>query len=167
MQDILKFINRVLWFINALFWRGNYLLLRNAYQIASSFRFNGRDILFYGDGDITCGEDSYIGDRSTIHAAKKCQVNIGKGCHISSNVRIFTESADADYDFSKKPVPSKFGDVYIGNYCWIGANVVINPGINIGDNCVVGANSVVTKNIPDGEIWGGVPAHFIRKKSKL
>ncbi|MCG9579488.1 acyltransferase [Vibrio tubiashii] len=59
----------------------------------------------------------------------------------------------------------KTADVSIGSYCWIGANVFINPGIEVGNNSVVGANSVVTKNIPENEIWAGVPAKFIRKKT--
>jgi maltose O-acetyltransferase len=50
------------------------------------------------------------------------------------------------------------------DYCWVGANVFISPGVNIGSNAIVGANSVVTKDIPSFEIWGGVPAKFIRRK---
>jgi len=52
----------------------------------------------------------------------------------------------------------------IGDACWIGANVLINPGVTIGENSVVGANNVVTRDVPPGEVWGGVPAKFIRKK---
>lgn len=141
-----------------------YYNFRTRYQIADTFHFNGHDILLYGDGEIICGENSYIGDRSTLHAAKGYKLLIGSGCQISSNVRMFTQTAIADVDFSQKPVPSKFGDVKIGNYCWIGANVMISPGVTIGDNAVVGANSVVSKDIPAGEIWGGVPAKLIRKK---
>ncbi len=164
---MLNFVCRVINRFSNLYWRIMYRQYRNVYKIPVSFRFNGKDIVFYGDGKITCGENSYIGDRSSVHAANKYEVFIGDGCHIASNVRVFTETADADQDFSRKPIPSKYGNVYIGSYCWIGANVVINPGVSIGENAVVGANSIVTKNIPDGEIWGGVPARFIRKKSKL
>lgn len=141
-----------------------YYRFRTRYQIADTFSFNGHDILLYGDGEIICGENSYVGERSTLHAAKEYKLLIGNGCQISSNVRIFTQTAIADADFSQKPVPSKFGDVKIGNYCWIGANVLINPNVTIGENSVVGANSVVSKDIPAGEIWGGVPARLIRKK---
>ena len=41
---------------------------------------------------------------------------------------------------------------------WIGANVVVMPGIHIGDGAIIGADSVVTKSIGAYEIWGGVPA---------
>lgn len=141
-----------------------YYSFRTRYQIADTFNFNGHDILLYGDGQIVCGENSYVGDRSTLYAAKGYKLIIGRGCQISSNVRMFTQTAIADADFSYKPVPSRFGDIKIGNYCWIGANVLINPNVTIGDNSVVGANSVVSKDVPAGEIWGGVPARLIRKK---
>ena len=55
----------------------------------------------------------------------------------------------------------RFGKIVIGNNCFIGARSTILPGFVIGDNCIIGAGSLVTKNIPAGEIWGGVPAHYI------
>lgn len=55
----------------------------------------------------------------------------------------------------------KFGKITVGNNVFIGINSTILPGVTIGDNCIVGAGSLVTKNIPSGEVWGGVPAHFI------
>jgi maltose O-acetyltransferase len=155
-QLISKTINR--------YWQLVYITFRNRYQLADTFVFNGHHILFYGEGDIICGQHSYVGDNSTLYAAKEYKLVVGDGCQISSNVRIFTQTAIADSDFSRKPVPSKFGNVIIGSDCWIGANVLINPNITIGDNAVIGANSVVSKDIPAGEIWGGVPARLIRKK---
>ena len=57
----------------------------------------------------------------------------------------------------------KYGVIKIGNNNFIGANSIINPGVTIGDNCIIAAGSVVTKNIPSGEIWGGIPAHYIMR----
>lgn len=37
----------------------------------------------------------------------------------------------------------------------------ILPGVEIGPNSIVAAGSVVTRSVPPGEVWGGVPAHFI------
>lgn len=53
------------------------------------------------------------------------------------------------------------GKIEIGNNVFIGANATVMPGVKIGNNCVVAAGAVLTRSIPDGEIWGGVPAKKI------
>lgn len=52
--------------------------------------------------------------------------------------------------------------VKIGSNVWCGANVTINPGVEIGDNTIIGSGSVVTKNIPSGVIAAGNPCKVIR-----
>ncbi|MDI6644110.1 MAG: acyltransferase [Methanobacteriaceae archaeon] len=54
--------------------------------------------------------------------------------------------------------------VKIGSDVWIGARVIIMPGVTIGDGSIIGANSVVTKDIDPYTIVGGVPAKFIKKR---
>lgn len=53
--------------------------------------------------------------------------------------------------------------VRIGKNCWIGAGVVIVPGITIGDNVVVGAGSIVTKDLPDNVVAVGNPCKVLRE----
>ena len=53
--------------------------------------------------------------------------------------------------------------VHIGKNCWIGAGVVIVPGVTIGDNVVVGAGSIVTKDLPDNVIAVGNPCKVLRE----
>lgn len=57
---------------------------------------------------------------------------------------------------------SKVEKVHIKRGCWIGASVIILPGVTIGQNSVVGAGSVVTKSIPDYALAVGAPAKVIR-----
>lgn len=57
----------------------------------------------------------------------------------------------------------KFGPIKVGDNCFIGFGCTILPNVTIGDNCIIAAGSMVTKKIPSGEVWGGVPAHFIAK----
>jgi maltose O-acetyltransferase len=143
-----------------------YDFYRSKYTLAKSFRFNGVQILFYGNGSIICGENSYIGNYSTIQSADNCRVVIGNNCSLSHNVRIYTSSNVADQDLDNaQPKQKVTGDVVIGNGVWIGANVFIKEGIAIGDNAIVGANSVITKNIEANGIYGGVPAKLIRMKT--
>ena len=58
----------------------------------------------------------------------------------------------------------KRGKVKIGNYVFIGAHSIITKPVIIGDYSIVAAGSVVTKDIPPCEIWGGVPARFMKKR---
>ena len=53
--------------------------------------------------------------------------------------------------------------IHIGKNCWIGAGVIIVPGVTIGDNVVIGAGSVVTKNIPSNVLAFGNPCRVQRE----
>lgn len=52
--------------------------------------------------------------------------------------------------------------VIIGNDVWIGANVIIMPGVSIGNGAIIAAGAVVTKDVEDYAIVGGVPAKVIK-----
>ena len=53
--------------------------------------------------------------------------------------------------------------VRIGKNCWLGAGVLVMPGVTIGDNSVIGAGSVVTKDIPANVIAVGNPCRVMRE----
>ena len=53
--------------------------------------------------------------------------------------------------------------VHIGKNCWIGAGVLIMPGVTIGDNVVIGAGSVVTKDLPSDVLAFGNPCRVQRE----
>ena len=58
-------------------------------------------------------------------------------------------------------------EVRIEDYCWIGINVVILPGVHLGPRTIVDAGSVVTKSFPDGFcVIGGNPAKIIKVLDK-
>ncbi len=53
--------------------------------------------------------------------------------------------------------------IRVGRNCWLGANVVVVPGVTIGDNVVVGAGSVVTRDLPDNVVAVGNPCRILRE----
>ncbi len=53
--------------------------------------------------------------------------------------------------------------IRIGRNCWLGAGVIVLPGVTIGDNTVVGAGSVVTRDLPDHVIAAGNPCRVLRE----
>lgn len=44
---------------------------------------------------------------------------------------------------------------------WIGAGVIILPGVTIGRAALVGAGAVVTRDVPDYAVVAGVPSRII------
>lgn len=52
--------------------------------------------------------------------------------------------------------------VHIGQNCWLGAGVIVLPGITIGDRVVIGAGSVVTHDLPSDVVAYGNPCKVAR-----
>ena len=57
-------------------------------------------------------------------------------------------------------------DVHIEENVWIGAGVIVIPGVHIGKNSVIGAGSVVTKDIPENVVAVGNPCRILREISE-
>ena len=53
-------------------------------------------------------------------------------------------------------------DVIVEEDVWIGARVILLPGVTIGRGSTIAAGSVVTKDIPPYCVAGGVPARVIK-----
>ena len=53
--------------------------------------------------------------------------------------------------------------VRIGRNCWLGAGVIVMPGVTIGENSVIGAGSVVTRDIPANVVAAGNPCRVLRE----
>lgn len=146
--------------------------------IASSKAKYGRKVLIdvntYVSDDVEIGDYSYVNRNSSIESCK-----IGKFCSISSNVYI--SPFNHDYGFVTTH-PFVYNKLYkmvdndnarleinkeitiIGNDVWIGLNAIIRRGVKIGDGSVIGAGAVVVCDIPQYQIWGGVPAKFIKNR---
>lgn len=90
-------------------------------------------------------------------------VMIGPGVHIYTNNHAFKNPNIPLIDQGYGEVAK----VILKRGCWIGANVVILPGVTIGENSVIGAGSIVNKSIPKKVVAAGVPAKIIKKIKKL
>ena len=75
-----------------------------------------------------------------------------------------------NHNFSRTDIPmnqqgnSPARPIVIGDDVWIGANVIILPGVSIGKGCVIGAGSVVTKSVPEYSVVAGNPAKIIKNR---
>lgn len=83
---------------------------------------------------------------------------------VASNVQFMTHDAIhlvLNRFLGGKPVQEYIGCIEVMDNCFIGANSLILPNTKIGPNSVIAAGSFVNKDIPAGEVWGGVPARYI------
>lgn len=113
---------------------------------------------------LCIGENTHI--FSDLSGGEGFLISIGNNTTISNNVACITHDASVSHYLDN--VTDIFGEIKIGNNCFIGMNVTILPGVSIADNCVIGAGSVVTKSIiENGSVWAGNPARKICDVSSL
>ena len=89
-----------------------------------------------------------------------------QGIHIGKNTSVTTGVVVFSHDACRCIWAT---DTFIGDYCFIGVNAIIMPGVNIGNEVIVGAGSIVTKDIPSNSLAVGNPAKVIKtdiKRSK-
>ena len=86
-------------------------------------------------------------------------INATNGILIEDNVKIGSHSAL----HTKNTIDGTEGDIVIERGAKIGSHSTILPNVKIGKNAVIGAYSLIKCNIPDNELWCGVPAKFIKK----
>lgn len=114
----------------------------------------------WGGKHIHFGQSIYTNFNCTI--VDDTHVYVGDYTMLGPNVTIATaghpilpELRQQGYQFNMP--------VHIGKNCWLGAGVIVLPGVTIGDNTVIGAGSIVTKDIPAGVIAVGNPCRVLRE----
>jgi acetyltransferase-like isoleucine patch superfamily enzyme len=122
----------------------------------------GKDITIYDSttvvGDVTIGDHTWIGPFCSLDGTGGLW--IGEYCSISAGTHIQTHDT-IKWALSGGKIPYEYSPVRIGNYCFIGLNVVITRGVTIGDYSLVAAGAVVTHNVEAYSIVGGVPSRRI------
>lgn len=123
-----------------------------------------------GCSRIDIGERVVVRPGSTLHADPReggAGITIEGGVLLGSGVHIYVDTHR--FENGDCPIidqgfhPSRA--VLLKSGCWIGANVVILPGVTVGENSVVGAGAVVTKNVPPRVVVAGNPATVIVSKA--
>lgn len=89
-------------------------------------------------------------------------IYIGDYTMIGPNTVLATAGHPIDPELRQKATQYN-KPVHIGKNCWLGAGVVVMPGVTIGDNTVIGAGSIVTKDIPSGVVAVGNPCRVMRE----
>ena len=111
---------------------------------------------------VEIGDDSGIGIRAQIAG----KVIIGNNVMMGPDVCIYARN----HAFTRTDIPMNaqgFGiekPVVIEDDVWIGARVIILPGVYVGTGAIIGAGAVVTKDVPAYAVVGGNPAQVIKMR---
>lgn len=114
----------------------------------------------FGGGHVHLGKNVYANFNLTL--VDDTHIYVGDYTMLGPNVVIATaghpilpELREQAYQYNMP--------VHIGKNCWLGAGVIVLPGVSIGDNTVVGAGRVVTKDLPANVVAVGNPCRVLRE----
>ncbi len=87
------------------------------------------------------------------------------GAHVVAMPQVLLTHNDAVGDFvTLAGRVALAGGVTVGTAAYLGAGALVREGLRIGAAAVVGMGSVVLDDVPDRQIWAGVPARLIRTR---
>jgi len=118
------------------------------------------------DDNATISIGNNVGISCSVLWAKN-GITIGNNTKVGADVIIMdSDMHSLDYkqrrDLLTDASNAKSAPIHIGDDAFIGTRSIITKGVSIGNCSIIASGSIVTKSIPDGEIWGGNPAKFIK-----
>lgn len=125
----------------------------------------GKEVHVKSNADVSphirIGDRSELGCNCLIYGG----VTIGSDVLMGPDVKIITRN----HNFTDRSVPIREqGDyelpVVIEDDVWLGANVVVLPGVRIARGAIVAAGAVVNRDVLPYTIVGGVPAREIGRR---
>ncbi|MBU5636064.1 hypothetical protein KOM00_04900 [Geomonas sp. Red69] len=126
-------------------------------------------------GDVVIGRDVSIGCGTYVNSGDISAATIGRYCSIAYNVLIGPTEHIPDHwttspfeavvaGFTAASTTKISPRPVIEDNVWVGANVVVLRGVTIHRGAIIAAGAVVTRDVPSNQIWGGVPAKFLRDR---
>ena len=132
----------------------------NKFNLGANSTIEDFSAINNGVGDVVIGDRTRIGLSNTIIGP----VKIGDDVRLAQNVVL--SGLNHNYDKIDSPIHAQgvsTKPIIIEDESWIGANVVIVPGVTVGKHSIVAAGSVVTKNIPEYSVAAGNPARILKQ----
>lgn len=117
---------------------------------------------------LLIGEDVHIQPNCQLYASGG-GIEIGAGTIFAHGIQVFARNHNYDVeDLRYIPYDERFIEkkVIIGEYVWVGANVIILPGVTVGKGAVIGAGAVVSGDVPAYAVVGGNPARVLKYRNK-
>ena len=122
-------------------------------------------------GNITVKGESLkvsIGEKTVIRGANLLardnkDITIGRHCLFSTGIKFRTSDSHVMIDQATNEIINEADHINIGDYVWLGVDVIILKGSSVPNHCIVGAKSVVTKKFKEQNCAiAGVPAKIVK-----
>jgi putative colanic acid biosynthesis acetyltransferase WcaF len=113
-----------------------------------------------GAENLHIGRNSIIGRSCVLDA--RGGIQIGRSVNIGSGATLQTGRHVVDCpEFSPEFLP-----ILVGDRAWIAEGARVLAGVTIGEGAVVAAGAVVTRDVRPYTVVAGVPARYIRDRSR-
>ncbi len=128
-----------------------------ALEIGNNCRIRRNCYISATNGKVLIGENVLIAHNAWI--AGQGEIYVESETIIGPNVVLISSNHSlVPNSLPLMDAPEIPGQIYIGNRCWLGANVTVIPNVRIGNGSIIGAGAVVVSDIPDNSIAVGNPA---------
>ena len=114
----------------------------------------------YG-AQITIGAHTFVNyDAILLDCAP---ILIGDYVSIGPRTQLLTPLHPVDDHHARRQGWESASRIAVGNNVWLGAGVIVCPGVTIGDDSVIGAGSVVTRSVQPRVLAVGNPCRVVRE----
>jgi len=110
-------------------------------------------------GDASCREAEIC-----LASSIGCYIQARNGLKVDRSVRFAAgvKLISANHEERDRASFSSSPPIELAQNVWLGAGVIVLPGVKIGENSIVGAGSVVNRDIPANVMAAGVPCRVVR-----
>jgi sugar O-acyltransferase (sialic acid O-acetyltransferase NeuD family) len=105
-----------------------------------------------------------LGPGSVLLATVVVTARIRLGAHVAVMPGVVLTHDDVVGDYVTMGAGARLaGGVTIGEGAYIGAGAMVREKLSVGPWALLGMGAVVLTNVPEAEVWAGVPARVLRK----
>jgi maltose O-acetyltransferase len=134
--------------------------------IAGHHPDNRTRLLFYELTGVPIGEGTVINPNVLLYDEYRGLVSFGERVSVASGVVLVAASGPNNSRLAEHPYVrerlDKTAPIAVHDDAWLGANVVVLPGVTIGARSIVGAAAVVAADVAPDTVVAGVPARLVR-----